>query len=277
MGGSVRPCIYLYDPDGGLVASDCHTVGSSFAITTVLQMAGTHTLYVADRGNNEIGTFSLTLQCIAGICPNLHTLTIPAGPRGTPNPVRSAATASLDVTAVDSFDHSLTYAWTATCPPVLGSNGSFSDASAQNPTWTAPANLTGIEQACTIHVTVTCDHGLSEEASYEQRVHPVLPPDITVTPSSLDFGSVPVGTSSPTQPITIKNDGLTDDLLVKAITLPGTAFQKTSDGCSNQTLAPGQSCTVSVLFKPGSTGSKSSTSRSRRTIPIPARIPRRWR
>ena len=257
--GSVRPCIYLYDPDGVLVASDCHTTpGSSFAITTTLQKAGTHTVYVADRANNELGTFSLTLQCISGVCPNLHTLAITAGPAGTPNPVRSANTASLNVTAVDSFNHPLTYAWTASCPPALGSNGSFSSASAQNPTWTAPANLTGIEQVCTIQVTVTCDHGLSEEVSYEQGVHPVLPPDITVTPLALDFGSVPVGTTSGAKLVTIKNDGTTDDLVINTITLTGTAFQKVSDGCSNTTLPPGQSCTVSVRFKPASTGAKSS-------------------
>ena len=259
VGGSVRPCVYLYDPDGVLVASDCHTVGSSFAITTTLQKDGTHTVYIADRGNSEIGTFSLTLQCLSGVCPNLHTLTITAGPSGTPSPVRSAGTASLDVTAVDSFNHPLTYAWTAACPTALGGNGTFSSASAQSPTWTAPANLTGIEQVCTIQVAVSCDHGLTKEASYEQRIYPVLPPDITVTPAALDFGSVPVGTTSAAQPVTIKNDGLTDDLLVKSITLAGTAFQKTADGCSNTTLAPGQSCTVSVAFTPGSTGAKSLT------------------
>ena len=256
--GSVRPCIYLYDPDGELVASDCHTTpGSSFAITTTLQKAGTHTIYVADRANNELGTFSLTLQCISGVCPNLHTLEITAGPAGAPNPVRSANTASLNVTAVDSFTHPLTYAWTASCPAALGSNGSFSDATAQNPAWTAPANLTGIEQVCTIQVTVSCDHGLSEEASYEQGVHPVLPPDITVTPLALDFGSVAVGTTSEAKLVTIKNDGTTDDLIINNITFTGTAFQKSSDGCSNTTLPPGQSCTVSMRFKPASTGTKS--------------------
>jgi hypothetical protein len=258
LGGSVRPCVYLYDPDGVLVASDCHTVGSSFAIQATLLKDGTHTVYIADRGNSEIGTFSLTLQCISGVCPNLHTLTISAGPAGTPNPVRSAHTAALEVTALDSFNHPLTYAWTATCPPALPSSGSFSDATAQNPNWTAPANLTGIEHVCTIHVTVSDDHGASKEASYEQGVHPVLPPDITVTPSALDFGNVPVGTTSDAKVVTIKNDGITDDLVVNNITLTGTAFLKVADGCSNTTLAAGQSCTVSVRFRPASTGAKTS-------------------
>src|SRR5262249_4274021 len=146
LAAGVQPCLALYDPDGLLVASDCHTVGNTFAITTTLEKAGTHTIHVADRGNNDSGTFSLTLQCISGSCPDLHTLTITAGPAGTPNPVRSASIATLSVTAVDSFDHPLTYAWTASCPAALPSSGAFSNASDQNPTWTAPANPSGVEQ-----------------------------------------------------------------------------------------------------------------------------------
>jgi len=256
--GTVRPCIFLYDPDGALVASDCHTVpaGSSFAITATIVTPGAHTVYIADRANNELGTYSLTIQCLAGTCPNLHTVTITAGPAGTPNPVRQTGTASLDVTAIDTFNHPLTYAWTASCAAPLLSNGSFSNASARNPTWTAPANTTGAEQLCTMHVAVSDGQGKSAEGSYDQHVYPILPPDITVTPLSLAFGSTAVGSPSPAQPVTIKNIGLTDDLLIKKITLGGTAF--TAVGCSDTTLGPGQSCTVSVVFKPSSTGLKTS-------------------
>jgi hypothetical protein len=83
-------------------------------------------------------------------------------------------------------------------------------------------------------------------------------PDITVTPATLDFGSIAVGVASSAQPITVQNDG-TGDLLIKNIALTGKAFLKVTDGCSNTTLTPGQFCTVTVLFKPGSTGDKSST------------------
>jgi hypothetical protein len=84
-------------------------------------------------------------------------------------------------------------------------------------------------------------------------------PDITVTPLSLDFGSIAVGATSPSQPVTITNSG-TANLLVKTITRKGTApgsFLTSADGCSNTTLTPTQSCTVSVAFKPASGGLKS--------------------
>jgi len=259
--GGVQPCIAVYDPDGVLVASDCHTSGNTFAITATIAKAGAHTVHIADRGNNDVGTFSLTLQCLAGDCPDLHTLTITAGPAGTPNPVKSASVAALDVTVVDSFSHALTYAWTAACPAALASNGAFSDASDKDPTWTAPENLTGVDQICTIQVTVDDGHGLTKIASYEQTVFPKLPPDITVTPLTLSFGDVPVGTTSAPQTVTVKNDGRTDDLVINTITITTGAaslFQKTADGCSNTTLQPGQSCTVSVTLSPLSTGVKSS-------------------
>ncbi|MGE5827382.1 MAG: choice-of-anchor D domain-containing protein [Micromonosporaceae bacterium] len=257
--GGVQPCIALYDPDGVLVATDCPSTGSAFAITATLAKEGTHTIHVADRGNNDIGAYSLTLQCLAGTCPNLHTVTIIAGPSGTPNPVKSGGTAALDVTVVDSFSHPLTYAWSATCAAELGSNGAFSSETAPSPTWTAPVNTTAVDQECTIHVAVSDDHGLGDEGSYVQKVYAILPPDITVTPLALDFGSIAVGTTSEAQNVLVKNDGLTDDLIIKSVSLTGLAFKKTADGCSSKTLAPGQSCTVSVVFKPGSTGDKSST------------------
>ena len=93
-----------------------------------------------------------------------------------PNPVDSDGTASLTVTAVDSLGHPLTYAWSASCP--LGANGSFSDATAASPMWTAPTNTTGSPEDCTVAVVVSDGQGLSQSASY---VH-------TVSSGSTTFG-----------------------------------------------------------------------------------------
>jgi hypothetical protein len=100
-----------------------------------------------------------------------HTLQITSGPTGTPNPVASAGMASLSVTAVDSLGHAPSYQWSATCPARRPS-GSFSDATAQNPTWTAPANITPSQQDCTIRVTVSDGAGLSATGSYAHGVSP---------------------------------------------------------------------------------------------------------
>jgi hypothetical protein len=98
-----------------------------------------------------------------------HTLTITSGPSGTPNPVESGGTATLSVTAVDSLKHAVTYGWSASCP-TPGANGSFSDATAESPLWTAPPNTTDSQQDCDISVLVSDGEGLTQSASYVQSV-----------------------------------------------------------------------------------------------------------
>src|SRR5262249_54859990 len=73
---------------------------------------------------------------------------------------------------------------------------------------------------------------------------------------------------------TVKNDG-TGDLLVKIISLTGKAFHITADGCSSKTLSPGQSCTVSVFFNPGTEGAKSSVLSIPSNDPDPSENPAR--
>jgi hypothetical protein len=78
-----------------------------------------------------------------------------------------------------------------------------------------------------------------------------------LTPSSLNFGSVTVGTTSVTKAITLKNVGTT------ALAVTGIAVTGTNAGDFLQThtcgasLAPGASCTISVQFKPTATGARS--------------------
>lgn len=78
-----------------------------------------------------------------------------------------------------------------------------------------------------------------------------------VSPTSLKFGSVTVGTTSAPLTTTLTNKGAAP-LSVNSITLTGTAaswFAQTKDCPAS--LAPGATCTVSVTFKPISAASKS--------------------
>jgi PKD repeat protein len=84
-------------------------------------------------------------------------------------------------------------------------------------------------------------------------------PDISVSPSSHDFGTVDVGGSSSTQTFTISNAGA-GNLTLGTTTVSGTDashFVKQNDGCSGQMLPPAGSCTVDVRFSPQSAGGKS--------------------
>jgi len=84
-------------------------------------------------------------------------------------------------------------------------------------------------------------------------------PDISVTPTSQDYGTLDVGSSSPAQTFTVNNTG-NAELLIGPISVTGTNisdFNIQSDNCSNQTITPLGTCTVDIIFSPTSEGSKS--------------------
>jgi hypothetical protein len=124
-------------------------------------------------------TRSATASFVQQVAP-LHELAITAGPESDQTPVYSGGTVQCSVTATDTLPHALIYNWTA-----AGDAGTFSDPSADNPTWTAPVNETQDVQQYEITVTVTCaeDAGLTETASFMQRVSPVHEVTITQGPT----------------------------------------------------------------------------------------------
>jgi hypothetical protein len=143
-----------------------------------------------NRTDNTVTyTLAVTITCTGGktasgsfaeqVNPVADAVTITAGPSGTPNPCASAGTVNCTVTASDSRNHALTYRWTA---KDTGGNpaGSFDDATKQNPTWTAPPNLTGSRLYYTIQVAVTCAQGMSDTKTYTQGVDTV-PDTVTIT------------------------------------------------------------------------------------------------
>lgn len=102
-----------------------------------------------------------------------HTVTITAGPAGSPNPVKSHGSVALTADAADSYGHGLTWSWFSSCP---GTNGNFSNAASRTPTWAAPTNASGTPITCLVAVTATDSQGISATASYAQTVSPLPPP-----------------------------------------------------------------------------------------------------
>jgi hypothetical protein len=92
----------------------------------------------------------------------------------------------------------------------------------------------------------------------------VLPPKISVTPTKLDFGSLNVGVTSATKPVTIKNTGVSD-LEISSLTITGSHpsdfVQESNDSefppstCPS-TLPSGSSCNVNIRFTPHATGDR---------------------
>ena len=78
------------------------------------------------------------------------------------------------------------------------------------------------------------------------------PPPYPVSPNFLNFGNVPKGTTSSAKIVTITNSGTTS-MAIGTITVTGAnagQFVKTKNCPAS--LAAGNSCTVSVVFKPAS-------------------------
>jgi hypothetical protein len=94
----------------------------------------------------------------------------------------------------------------------------------------------------------------------ELRYHSSLDVAAAATePGSFEFGEQLVGTTSSAMPVTITNGG-TVDLTFGTASVTGTAtgdFSLTGDTCSGVTLAPGESCALSVTFTPSDAGARS--------------------
>ena len=79
-----------------------------------------------------------------------------------------------------------------------------------------------------------------------------------ITPTSVSFGSVTVGTTSAAKTVTLKNVSTTA-ITITSIAVTGAEagdFPKTATSCGSS-LAAGASCTMSVTFKPTTTGARS--------------------
>lgn len=71
-------------------------------------------------------------------------------------------------------------------------------------------------------------------------------PLIGISPSPLDFGDVPVGTST-TRPVAVTNNG-GGTLAIGAVTPSGDGYSLISNGCAGAQLTAGQSCDLTIGF-----------------------------
>lgn len=81
-----------------------------------------------------------------------------------------------------------------------------------------------------------------------------------VAPGSLSFGSVPVGTTSAAQSVTLSNTGAAS-LQVTAVTAAAAPFAQSGGTCGALpiTIAAGASCTIGYTYAPTATGAASQT------------------
>lgn len=78
-------------------------------------------------------------------------------------------------------------------------------------------------------------------------------PNIGVAPLALNFGSLTVGSTSPSQNVTVTNSG-TGNLSLSNLTMSHSAFKVSPAAPPNIVLAPGGSQTLAVTFTPAAVG-----------------------
>ncbi|MCP4345009.1 MAG: choice-of-anchor D domain-containing protein [Desulfobacterales bacterium] len=113
------------------------------------------------------------------------------------------------------------------------------------------------------------DHEMSSDHDWEYDVYPEAPISyeegvcyyqnrITAAPASFDFGEVRTGTFSAPGNLTISNTG---DAEIETGTLSVTGqdaleFMVQNDTCSDRTIGSSETCSLDVIFLPGSDGAK---------------------
>ena len=203
-------------------------------------------------GLPNVGVMSLELQ--------QATRTLVAGTHG-----RSAWSLSLanlftlSVTEAGTGSGSVTSSPSGiTCP----STCSASFASGTGVTLTAKAStgstFAGWSGACS--GTGTCSVTMTAAKAVTATFNSSGGPAVTLTPTSLSFGTVAIGVTSAAQSVTLKNSG-TATLTITSIAITGTNsgdFLKSSTTCGSS-LAAGASCSIKVEFKPTASGSRAAS------------------
>src|SRR5215472_11017500 len=97
-------------------------------------------------------------------------------------------------------------------------------------------------------------------------------PPVTFSPVALSFGSVPVGTTSSPQAVTLTNN-LSVGLTINGITTTGNYSQRNNCPAFSTPLGAGQSCAINVAFQPTTKGSIQARLAYRATLPL---APNQW-
>jgi hypothetical protein len=128
--------------------------------------------------------------------PAADSISIVTAPTGTPNPVASGGTVTLEFASTDALGNALTTTWQASCPE-LADNGTFNpSASIATPTWTAPINLTGAQKTCLLSVTASNGHGQTQTAVHVQKVDSANTITFSGTPGAADNPVASHGTTA---------------------------------------------------------------------------------
>jgi hypothetical protein len=90
---------------------------------------------------------------------------------------------------------------------------------------------------------------------------PAGAPAVSLNPSGVTYGPQAVGTTSTAQTVTLTNTG-TASLFINAVSITGLNqldFNRTDDQCVGISVAAGAACTITLVFNPTATGTRTAT------------------
>jgi Ca2+-binding RTX toxin-like protein len=209
-------------------------------------------LRVVATFTDKIGVLESVTGGATGPVANVNDVPTGAPVLSTTTPIVGVAVTADPSTIADAdglLGVTLHFQWQAGTTDILGAtSATFAPTTAQ-----LGSTLRAV-------VSFTDNHGTAEAVASAASGPVAAPsgPVAQVSPASLSFGSQGTGTTSTPQVVTVTNAG-TASLVVSGVSLTGPnqgEFPVTS-ACS--TVAPGGSCTISVSFRPASTGTKTAT------------------
>ena len=112
------------------------------------------------------------------VLPAVHTLTFVSGPSSSETEIVGSGSVQLSAFGVDSYEHAVTYLWSADCP-ALSANGLIDDSSSQSPVWESPINDTTVPATCTLSVMLGDGTGLALTEVVQVEVLPTPEPEVT--------------------------------------------------------------------------------------------------
>jgi hypothetical protein len=207
------------------------------------------TLYVFTNGiNGGTGVLNLTgsgFGPVAGVSPaslNFGSVTIGAASPAQTITLSSTGSTALTITNI-SFSGVGDYSQTNTCPATLASASNCSISVTFTPGGVGTRNgalLIYDNTAASPHQVPLSGIGLG--------------PAVTFNPPSLNFGTISLGTTSSSLPLTLTNSG-TNALLISANGITASSEFAQTNNCPSA-LAAAVSCTISVTFTPASAGTR---------------------
>ena len=141
------------------------------------------------------------------------------------------------------------------CPTTCNASFTSGTVVALTATPASGSAFAGWSGACT--GTGKCSVTMTSAKSVTATFNLSSGPAVTLSPTSLSFGTVAIGTTSTTKTVTLKNTG-TASLTITAIAITGTnAADFAQTHTCGSSLAAGASCTFRVTFKPTASGTRS--------------------